>query len=443
MLCVSCDLSRISRNFFWSFFVLLLVSGCGGADHPLAEGLDSALEDNQCSIQGQNQFVYQVMQDIYFWNDTLPVVDPNSFDSPESLLEALRFRPLDDTFTTIRDTVSQTQFFAEGQSVAIGVTLVFDDQGGLRVAEAVSGSPADLGGIQRGDEILAINGVVLADVLAGEGIGAAFGPDEVGVTVELSVRNLAGLETDLSLDKQLITIPPVPVVSIFDSAGVQVGYVNFKTFITPAFDELDSTFSAMAAAGVQEVILDLRYNGGGFVAVAEFLGNLIGGANTDGQIFSTRVFNANNTDRNTTTFFADEENALDLTRIFVITGRRTASASELLINALFPYLEVVVIGDRTFGKPVGSLGFSFCDKTLNPTAFTTRNANDQGDYFDGLPVNCSVPDDLTQPLGVPQEAATAAALEFLQTGLCPVSVKSLLSKPRPTATGLRSLHWVY
>ena len=110
------------------FLLVIVLSGCGSSDNPLAEGLDSALEENQCSIQVQNQFVYEVMQDIYLWNDELPVVDPNSFASPESLLEALRFRPLDNTFSNIRDTVSQTQFFAEGQSIAIGVTMVFDDQ---------------------------------------------------------------------------------------------------------------------------------------------------------------------------------------------------------------------------------------------------------------------------------------------------------------------------
>ena len=311
------------------------------------------------------------------------------------------------------------------------------------MAEVVGGSPAELGGIRRGDEILAINGVSLADVLAGDGIGAAFGPDEIGVAVELTIRNLANIESVLNLNKQLVTIAPVPITTIFDSAGVQVGYLNFKTFITPSFEELDNTFASFAAAGVQELILDMRYNGGGLVSVAEFLGNLIGGANTDGQIFSNRVFNANNSGRNTTSFFSNESNSLDLTRIFVITSGRTASASELLINALFPYLDVVIIGQDTFGKPVGSFGFSFCDKTLNPTAFTTRNANNEGDYFDGLPVDCLVADDLTQPLGAPQEAATAAALTFLQTNSCPTSTKVSSTTLVPASSGLRSLHWVY
>ncbi|MEM7280822.1 MAG: S41 family peptidase [Pseudomonadota bacterium] len=423
---------------------LVLLAGCGGADTPLAEGLDSALINNQCSVQGQNQFVFQVMQDVYYWNTELPMVDPNTFDSPESLLESLRFRPLDNTFSTIRDAVTQSQFFSEGQTIGLGVTLVFDQFSALRIAEVVAGSPAQSGGLSRGDEILAIDGIAIADVIAGAGIGAALGADEVGVPVQLTVRNLSGLEAVINLEKALITIESVPVTAVFDVNGITVGYLNFKTFITPAFDDLDAAFASFRDANVQELILDIRYNGGGFVSVAEFLGNLVGGANTDGQVFSNRVFNANNAARNVTSFFADEDNALDLTRLFVLTTGRTASASEIVINSLLPYVDVVTIGGATFGKPVGSIGFNFCDKTLNPISFSTRNANDEGDYFDGIPVDCAVADDLSRPLGDPAEASIAVATNYIQTNTCTSSTKAGVEIPKLSSSdSLRSLHWVY
>ena len=172
----------------------------------------------------------------------------------------------------------------------------------------------------------------------------------------------------------------------------------------------------------------------------------IGGANTDGQIFSNQVFNANNAGRNTTMFFQDRTDALDLGRVIVITTGLTASASELVINSLVPYLDVVLIGDTTFGKPVGSFGFDFCDKTLNPISFTTRNANDEGDYFDGLAVNCPAADGLDSPLGDPQETLLVEALAYLQNGVCTVKAgkppKRAKSKPA-AQTGLRAEHNVF
>ena len=240
------------------------LTACDSSDSPLAEGLDQAITENQCSVPGQNDFVYQVMQDIYFWNTEIPMVDPGSFASPEDLLEAIRFRPLDQTFSTIQIAAEQSLFFAEGQSVAVGVTLVFDGAGALRIAETIVGGPAEIAGIRRGDEITAINGVAIADVLAGPAYWrAAFGADEIGTPVQLAITNLANMQTVYDLEKVLVTIDPVPVTAIFDANGIQVGYLNFKTFITPSFNQLEAAFETFVAGNVTELILDLRYNGGG------------------------------------------------------------------------------------------------------------------------------------------------------------------------------------
>ena len=166
-------------------------------------------------------------------------------------------------------------------------------------------------------------------------------------------------------------------------------------------------------------MLDLRYNGGGLVDVAVHLASLIGGARTNGQVMLNYVHN----DKigpilNKTTRFSNPQQALNLQRLVVITTRGSASASELVINSLRPFIPVTIVGDNTYGKPVGQYGLRFCEKVLYPVAFSIKNANLEGDFFDGLAVDCAAGDDYTKQLGDPAEASFAEALTFIRTGAC-------------------------
>ena len=177
---------------------------------------------------------------------------------------------------------------------------------------------------------------------------------------------------------------------------------------------------SLKAAGATELVLDLRYNGGGLVDVAVHLASLIGGARISGQV----MINWTHNDKvgpilnKVTRFNETPEQTLNLQRLVVITTRSSASASELIINSLRPYMPVTVIGDTTYGKPVGQYGFNFCEKVLVPVAFSLKNANNEGDFFDGIPADCAAPDDITHQLGDPAEASYAEALTFIRTGAC-------------------------
>jgi hypothetical protein len=139
-------------------------------------------------------------------------------------------------------------------------------------------------------------------------------------------------------------------------------------------------------------------------------------------IFSKTVFNELRApENNTTTFFRRLGNSVSLSRLVVIATGNTASASELVINGMDPHVEVTIVGANTFGKPVGQVGLEFCDQILRPTAFQTMNANDFGDYFDGLPVDCPAADDLNVAVGAATDPNMVAALGFLATGSCPVA----------------------
>jgi len=191
-------------------------------------------------------------------------------------------------------------------------------------------------------------------------------------------------------------------------------------------------------------VLDLRYNGGGLVDVAVHLSSLIGGALTNGQVLAVYDHNDKNRRYNTTLRFENPEQALSLSRLVVIATQSSASASELVINALRPYVPVAIIGDTTYGKPVGQYGITFCDKVLAPVAFALRNAAGEGDYFSGLAPTCAAADDIEHDLGDAAEASFAEALAYIRTGACSAQATSAARTLRlldtsPPLTGFRSL----
>jgi C-terminal processing protease CtpA/Prc len=222
----------------------------------------------------------------------------------------------------------------------------------------------------------------------------------------------------VSLTKATVTIPTVAAVRTFEVGGRRIGYVLFHNFVTPSTAALDAAFAQLQKEGASDLVLDLRYNGGGLVSVAQHLADLIGGLRTNGMLMARYVHNDRQSARNSSLYFGDAPAAVSAPRLIAITTRASASASELVINALKPYMPVAVVGDNTYGKPVGQYGFRFCGKILYPVAFSIRNASDQGDYFGGFPPDCAAPDDLGFLLGDPREGSLAEALHYSVNGTC-------------------------
>jgi hypothetical protein len=193
---------------------------------------------------------------------------------------------------------------------------------------------------------------------------------------------------------------------------------SFANFVEPSYAALDAAFAELAAAGLDDLVLDLRYNGGGLVNVAQHLASYVGGARTDGQVFAEFFHNDKNAFRNRLLQFEAKPNQLTLERLIVVTTRASASASELVINALRPFMPVVIIGDTTYGKPVGQYAIGFCDKLLAPVSFSLRNADGHGDFFDGFAPDCAAPDDAAHQLGDPEEGSLKEALAVAETGAC-------------------------
>ena len=411
------------RKFVVILFALLAAACSSSDDGPVAE----------CSILGQNQFVLDAMRDWYFWNDQLPAeVDVSQFATPEDLLAFLTtFSPdltpddgIDnpvDRFSFINTAAADQAFFGEGRFEGFGFSSRFVAENDLRLTRVFADSPANRGGLARGQQIVALNGRTIAEIQANEGVNAVFDLSPL----EFTMREIDGSEFTVEIAKDVVTIDPVPQSRIIvDPNGVRppVGYMELATFISTADAEMDAVFANFRAQGVNDVILDLRYNGGGLVSTSELLGDLLGGDVAENLVYSKTVFNELRAAVNDTVeFFERRGNSMSLVRLVVIASTRTASASELVINGMDPHVEVTIVGDRTFGKPVGQVGLEFCEKILRPTAFQTLNANDFGDYFFGLPVDCAAPDDLNVLVGADNDPNIEAALSYLDSGTCPAA----------------------
>lgn len=422
---------KITAGLF-GFAGVALLAGCLGGSGSDDDG--GFLLTSECLSGQGRQEVFDIMRDWYFWNDETEQADKytssaDDFSDVEALLDFLRYRPseFDRGFTFVTTPEEEEAFFEEGKFIGFGFGLTrIGNTHEIRITQIYAGSPAATAGLERGYSLVAIDGRSIAQIDLNEGLNEALGPSVVGDARTLSFQDRAGNPLpDIELTKASVDLDPVAEVKIIDNAGVDVGYVFFRTFIGTAVDELRAAMQQFKDELITHVIIDLRYNGGGLVSVAEVLGSLLAGPGNDGGIFFIQEFNSNNMSFNQTSLFQSESASLDLGKIVFITTGGSASASELLINGLQPYFQdpgesIAVIGSPSFGKPVGQSGFDFCDNTqrLRAVTFKTVNVNGFGDYFSGLPVDCQADDDLQALLGDENEDSLSVALQYLQDGTC-------------------------
>jgi C-terminal peptidase prc len=370
------------------------------------------------------------MKNVYLWYEEIPDVDPAAFASPDELLDAVVYKDID-KWSYITTRAQNDAYYNEGVRVGLGVRMRQEESGEVRLGLVYEGSPAHAAGLQRGDKILALNGKTVAEIEEGDLWATILGEDKEGVKVDMAFEELGGSTRSLTIEKAAFTYKSAPVHKVVQSGDRAVGYLFFDRFIGPSHEELTQVFQSFKAAGVNELVLDLRYNGGGLIDVALKLGGLIGGSVTKGQVFNQTVHNDKHESWNKTQLFEAYEESLDLPRVFILTTPSTASASELLINGLEPVISVTLIGGATYGKPVGSGSWDVCDLVVHPISFRMLNASGHGDFYEGLPPDCIAGDELSAALGDETEESFEEALHFIQHGACSMSAQ-------PKARGSRS-----
>lgn len=453
-------LSKIcARSGLGAAFVtcaLLTACGGGGGDTaiasagPPAQPVQSTAsgypgEPTSCSVADQRQWLNAYMADQYFWNTNLAT--PNAAAANQAAyFNSLLFLPTD-RYSFSQDTSQFTQFFVEGTRTGFGYVIAFTDASRtrLQIRSVEPAGPAAAAGLKRGDTVLSIDGLGVGSIANGE----VRSVNTSGITRTITLENAAGPPRVLTMVSRNFALASVASDKILTAAsGAKVGYLEYQEFSPSSVAALGGAFNRFRAAGVSELIVDLRYNNGGSVQVARALASLIGGAALDRQVFAKIRFNSKNAANDFDYLFTASAASLPtaplegLTQIVFITSPNTASASELVINALAPFKNVVTIGAATFGKPFGFQPRSACDVTYSAVNFETFNAADFGRYTDGLPATCKVSDDLSKALGDPAERRTAAALEFIQTKACP-AVTTAIQNNTVLAQSLRAQSATY
>jgi carboxyl-terminal processing protease len=412
--------------------------------------------DRSGTATDENNWLRSWTHELYLWYGEVTDRDPSLY-TPETYFPLLKTTAITasgkakDKFHFTYDTdvwLALSQGGVEAGYGAEFAVLAPTPPRRIVVAYTEAGSPA-ASQLARGDEILqvdgvdAVNGATQANV---DVLNAGLFPDAIGESHTFMVRSTAGATRTVTIASANITHVPVPVVTTFNSASGPVGYIQFNDHIATAETPLKDAITQLDNANVTDLILDLRYNGGGYLDLASELAYMIGNTTlTSGRTFERIVFNDKYPSRNpvtgetltptpfhsTTQGFAGAGTAnqplpsLNLNSVYIITGPGTCSASESIINALRGVnVAVYLIGSTTCGKPYGFYPTDNCGTTYFTIQFRGENAANFGDYTDGFsPANtttnagtpvpgCSVADDFTHAMGDPTEARIAAALGF-------------------------------
>ncbi|HEX6706749.1 MAG TPA: S41 family peptidase [Albitalea sp.] len=402
--------------------LLAMLAACGGGG-----GGSTPAGSSSCDVAAQNQWLHDYMNDWYYWSGSAPIPDPAGYASVASYFDALRFAGNTtvprDHWSYFEATADYNQFYQEGKTLGWGLFVNgLELSLPLKLRYVEPASPAALAGLKRGDVILSLNGRSADDIVAHNDFSALNAASE-GQQLTIEISNAGGTRS-LVLVAATYDLTPVSVTQVLTlPGGAKAGYLVLKDFITQAEAPLASAFQQFRAAGATELILDLRYNGGGRVSTSNVLASLVSGASHSGQAFVRLDYNGNHASSNTQFTLASAPGPA-FTRVVVLTGARTCSASELIVNGLKPFANVVTIGGATCGKPFGFSPTASCGNTFSAVNFESFNAQGEGRYYNGIGATCAVADDFSGELGDPAERLTAAALGYLQNGVCPVTARA-------------------
>lgn len=382
------------------------------------------------------------MNEWYLWNDSLDQsTDPDSFDSLQALLDDVKSNNPIDRWSGVTET-EQNQNSENGIILSFGFTaFLHEPTSELMVAQVYKQSDAFEIGLRRGDKILEVNDMPISLAITegrfqnGEIWGA--GADNTLITSRLQTGEIWGADADGTLitikwqtpegevfmdamQKRLIEINTVVHRQVYETETGNVGYLVFDTFKKPAEQELNYVFEYFLQQNVEKIIVDLRYNGGGAGRFASQLATQIAGSNVQGEIFSRHFLNALHSNQNFEALFSlnGATNNLELDQVIFLTTQYTASASEMLINGLEPYIDVILVGSQTHGKPAGFKGAQLCDQTVFAVNIEVANADNFGNYYQGLAVDCTADDTVRTDWGKLNDPLLKEALYLLNKGQC-------------------------
>lgn len=419
-------MKKISKVIFLLLIFVFGLLSCTDND-------DKLLEDSGTVVQN---FIWRGLNNYYLWQNDVPDLADDKFQtpialnsfiatkgSPEKTFQDLLFRPVSkfpdsggvptatDRFSVLVDDYTYLENIFQGIRKSSGLSISIKYKTGTSgpligfVRYVVAGSNASTKNVKRGDLFYAVNGNVMTDA----NLNSLFANDDF----TLNFADYAGGAftpngIDIAFTKTELTENPILINSIINVGSKKVAYLMYNSFTAKFNIELNNAFGQMKAQNANELVLDLRYNGGGDIKTATYLASMITGG-FSGQVFANEVWNpryqailqSKNPSQLVNLFTNNIDGAvannLNLAKVYILTTSRTASASELVINCLKPYIQVIQIGTTTIGKNSGSITLydspSFTSKTgrntnhkyaMQPLTFKVTDKNGFGDYERGL-----------------------------------------------------------
>lgn len=474
-------IKKIMKNFKLIFLFLLglgfFTSCSSDADdigpEPTGEGEENLVVQD---------FIYRTLNDIYLYKDDVPQLANDYFatDSekndfldgytPASLFDYLT--PSKDRFSWLIDDYVELENMLSGISTTSGMETGWgaypNDQDKVFgvVRYVLPNTSAEANGVERGMIFTTVNGVQItrgnySSILSPATVEIGLGKVENGSIVDT--------DETITLTNSVYTENPVLLAKTLNIDGKKIGYLMYNAFTADFDSELNDAFAEFKSENLDEFILDLRYNGGGNIETSSDLASMITGQFT-GKVYAKKKYNRERQNYyeanipegllsrfNTKIFSGETINSLNLNKLYVIATGSSASASELIINGLRAYIDVVHVGTQTVGKFQGSTprydspNFERDHNRLNtthtyamlPLILTVVNANGEGEYFDGLTPDIEVTEYINEmlPLGDPDEPLLQAALDDIFNISRSMERKNLLDVQIISETGAKRMDY--
>jgi carboxyl-terminal processing protease len=404
-------------------FMLVLVMGLAvlsackknkGGDEPPPPPATDKIKDSALLIA----------RELYLWYNKIPSnFNAQTYADPDKIMTAIRAYSTEPGFSQPVDVwsfaakKSDWDDVSSGNAQDFGLSVFFRVEGDLRVKYVEKASPAGVAGIKRGWRITKINGNTNMNTSNANFIVNAVWASPA---TDFTFQKPDGSSVDIRLSAAAYQENPIFLDSVYTVGAKKVGYLVFNSFLgdtTAIYNKFQQVFTKFTQANVTDVVVDLRYNGGGYVSMQQKLANYLVKSSANGQLMMTQSFNDKYAPYFNESLNYSKLGALNPDRIYFIVSSNTASASELLINNLKPYMEVKLVGpSKTYGKPVGYFPYPVGDWYVFPVSFRSTNKNGDGNYFGGMALDNTVADGLDKDWGDITEASLASVLKHIGTG---------------------------
>ncbi len=448
-------------------FLSAALSGCGGGGGssplsvvvpPVAVALPAAssvqnlcaaprsgTDDKAGSVDTEKSYLRSFTDETYLWYRDVPVLNPANYANPQDYFKDLKTSAKTASGKLVDEfhwSVTQTEYDQQNAGISedYGIQWAFASTKpprSLVVANVEKISPA-FGVFQRGDQMQTVDGVDFVNSSSVDVLNEGLFPTKLAAHTFGILRQ--GQLLNITITPALVSTTPVQYTKVIDTPSGKVGYIYFDEHIAKSEPMLIEAFNTVKSQGANELVLDLRYNGGGLLYIASQVAYMVAGSDTTkNKTFDQLTYNDKRTKENVAIPFYDFTSgnagtggislpSLGLKKITILTTKGTASASEAIINGLRGVdVEVTLIGDITTGKPYGFVPQPNCGFVYYSIQFKGHNNKNFGDFADGFTPTCSVKDDFTHALGDVAEGQLAAALQYRATKICPIAVVGSIS----------------